>query len=74
VRRIESGRTTAVVAGAGGRVGHRASQQRDFEQAIADVEPTTLDWLKTARTLVKYGGAASSYREVDKCLRREKLY
>jgi len=52
----------------------RALEQRDFEQAIADVEPSTLDWLKTARTLVKYGGAASSYRDVDKYLRREKLY
>ena len=51
----------------------RPLQNKDFVTALEDTIPSTYDWLKTARNLVKYGGADSSYRDVDKYLRKNKL-
>jgi AAA+ superfamily predicted ATPase len=54
-------------------------QERPIRQAelLAGLEahsPSTLEWLKTARNLVKYGGAGSSYKDVEQYLRSTKLY
>jgi transitional endoplasmic reticulum ATPase len=46
----------------------------DLLAAIADTSPSTLEWLKTARNLVKYGGAGASYRDVEQYLRKAKLF
>lgn len=51
----------------------RALRQGDFEDAVAAVEPSTLDWLRTARNLVKYGGGDRAYREVEQYLKRVRL-
>ncbi|MEM6639080.1 MAG: AAA family ATPase [Pseudomonadota bacterium] len=59
-----------VIEGNAGRV----LQQQDFEDALDGVAPTTIDWLKTARNLVKYAGADSSYKDVEKYLKAAKMY
>ncbi|MDH5676938.1 MAG: ATP-binding protein [Myxococcales bacterium] len=46
----------------------------DLAQAAEAIEPTTLEWLKTARNLVKFGGAGAAYKDVEKYLRSAKLY
>ncbi len=51
----------------------RELSQGDFEVAIERFQPSTLDWLKTARNLVKYAGADDSYRDVEKYLRKIKF-
>ena len=52
----------------------RQMQQEDLSQALASATPTTVDWLKIARNLVKYAGADASYREVERYLRRVKFF
>jgi len=52
----------------------RALEQRDLEAGLENSTPSTLDWLKTARNLVKFGGAGGGYRDVEKYLRGAKLY
>lgn len=52
----------------------RPIQQRDLLAAAEDADPTTLEWLKTARNLVKFGGGGAGYKEVEKYLRHEGLY
>jgi len=37
------------------------------------VQASTLDWLRTARNLVKYAGADSSYSDVEQYLKKHKL-
>lgn len=45
----------------------------DFEQALAETTPSTLEWLRTTRNIVKYGGEDRSYKEVEAYLKRAKL-
>ena len=45
----------------------------DMEAARRELQPGTLDWLRTARNLVRYGGADSSYRDVERYLKDNKL-
>ncbi len=52
----------------------RNLEQKDFISALDDVIPSTLDWLKTARNLVKFGNAGGSYKDVEKYLRSVKMY
>jgi hypothetical protein len=47
--------------------------QADLVRAAEATEATTLDWLRTARNLVKYAGADDSYKEVESYLRQYKL-
>jgi hypothetical protein len=35
--------------------------------------PSTLDWLKTARNLVRYAGGDDGYAEVERYLKEHKL-
>ncbi len=46
--------------------------QADFDQALAQLQPSTLDWLRTARNLVKYAGDDGSYRDVEAYLKKAK--
>jgi len=52
----------------------RPLRQSDLAAVVEGVEPSTLEWLKTARNLVKFGGAGSAYRDVERYLRGERLY
>ncbi|HEY7646340.1 MAG TPA: hypothetical protein VH858_14950, partial [Hyphomicrobiales bacterium] len=51
----------------------RPLSQADFEQALAESVPSTLDWLRTARNIVKYAGDDRSYRDVEAYLKRTRL-
>jgi AAA+ superfamily predicted ATPase len=51
-------------------------QPLDQEQllaAVRDTQPSTLDWLRTARNLVRYGGADKSYKEVEDYLKQARI-
>ena len=45
----------------------------DLRVALESAQPSTLDWLRTARNLVKYAGADATYRDVERYLRKVKL-
>ena len=51
----------------------RVLTQRDFTDALGSIEPSTLDWLRTARNLVKFGGATGGYKDVSRYLKSVKL-
>jgi ATP-dependent 26S proteasome regulatory subunit len=51
----------------------RGLQQRDLEKAARAASASTLDWLRTARNLVKYAGADDTYGEVGRYLKTHKL-
>ena len=53
---------------------HRVIELADFAEALEQITPTTVDWLKTARNLVKFGNAGGSYKEVEKYLKSIKQY
>jgi AAA+ superfamily predicted ATPase len=52
----------------------RPLRQADLLAGLKESTPSTLEWLKTARNLVKYGGSGSSYKDVEQYLRGAKLY
>ena len=45
----------------------------DFGKALATLQPSTHEWLRTARNLVKYAGDDASYRDVEAYLKKSKL-
>jgi SpoVK/Ycf46/Vps4 family AAA+-type ATPase len=45
-------------------------ERQDLLDAAANATPSTSDWLKTARNLVKFGGAGKAYHDVEKYLRQ----
>ena len=51
----------------------RAISQADLLRAAKQLKPSTLDWLRTARNLVKYAGANDAYSDVEEYLRRHKI-
>jgi SpoVK/Ycf46/Vps4 family AAA+-type ATPase len=51
----------------------RAIRQEDLLRAARGMQPSTLDWLRTARNLVKYAGADASYGDVERYLKTHKL-
>lgn len=51
----------------------RPMRQADFEQVLQVQQPSTLEWLKTVRNVVKYAGDDGSYREVEKYLKATRL-
>ena len=51
----------------------RPLRQADFVQAFKDITPSTLEWLRTARNLVKYAGEDGAYRDVEAYLKKVKL-
>jgi SpoVK/Ycf46/Vps4 family AAA+-type ATPase len=51
----------------------RPLAQAELLAARKQFQPTTLDWLRTARNLVRYGGSDSSYRDVEQFLKSVSL-
>jgi ATP-dependent 26S proteasome regulatory subunit len=51
----------------------RPIRQEDLLRATRGMQPSTLDWLRTARNLVKYAGADASYGDVERYLKTHKL-
>jgi transitional endoplasmic reticulum ATPase len=51
----------------------RKLAQTDFEHALSQMQASTLDWLRTARNLVKYAGDDGSYRDVEVYLKKAKM-
>jgi SpoVK/Ycf46/Vps4 family AAA+-type ATPase len=47
--------------------------QPDLVRAAEELTPTTQEWLRTARNLVKYAGGDDSYRDLEKYLKAHKL-
>lgn len=45
----------------------------DLARAVREMRPSTLDWLRTARNLVKYAGADDAYRDVEEYLEKNRL-
>jgi SpoVK/Ycf46/Vps4 family AAA+-type ATPase len=51
----------------------REISQQDLVRAAGELVPTTQDWLRTARNLVKYAGGDDSYRDLERYLKANKL-
>jgi SpoVK/Ycf46/Vps4 family AAA+-type ATPase len=51
----------------------RAITQEDLARAVSELTPTTRDWLRTAKNLVKYAGGDDSYRDLERYLKANKL-
>ncbi len=51
----------------------RSIQHEDMLKACKGYQPSTIEWLKTARNLVKYAGANDSYGEVEAFLKKIKF-
>lgn len=45
----------------------------DLTRAVREMRPSTLDWLRTARNLVKYAGADDAYRDVEDYLKKNRI-
>ena len=45
----------------------------DFTHALTSLQPSTVEWLRTARNLVKYAGDDGSYRDVETYLKKTKM-
>ena len=45
----------------------------DIAYALDQVQSSTVEWLKTARNLVRYAGSDDSYRDVEKYLKKTKF-
>ncbi len=52
----------------------RNLREDDLRAAAATIEPSTLEWLQSARNLVKFGGATKAYKDVEAYLRSSNLY
>ncbi len=52
----------------------RNLSEADLIKAAEELEPSTTDWLQTARNLVKFGNAGGSYKDVERFLRTIKMY
>jgi len=51
----------------------REISQDDLTRATTDLIPSTQDWLRTARNLVKYAGGDDTYRDLERYLKANKL-
>jgi transitional endoplasmic reticulum ATPase len=51
----------------------RPLNSTDFAHALASSQPSTQDWLRTARNLVKYAGDDGSYRDVETYLKTARM-
>ena len=68
---IELAKERALADGLAGT--ERGLDDADFEAALSQLQPSTLDWLRTVRNVVKYAGDDGSYKDVERYLRAEKL-
>jgi transitional endoplasmic reticulum ATPase len=51
----------------------RPLQGADFSDALRDMQPSTLDWLRTVRNVVKYAGEDATYKEVESYLKQTRM-
>jgi SpoVK/Ycf46/Vps4 family AAA+-type ATPase len=51
----------------------REISQQDLLRAAEELTPSTQEWLRTARNLVKYAGGDDSYRDLERYLKAHKL-
>jgi SpoVK/Ycf46/Vps4 family AAA+-type ATPase len=51
----------------------RSLTAADFTHALTSVQPSTVEWLRTARNLVKYAGDDGSYRDVESYLKKTRM-
>jgi transitional endoplasmic reticulum ATPase len=51
----------------------RPLRPADFEVALDGAQPSTLEWLRTVRNVVKYAGDDGAYRDVEKYLKATRL-
>jgi SpoVK/Ycf46/Vps4 family AAA+-type ATPase len=51
----------------------RGISQADLVRAVSELTPSTQDWLRTAKNLVKYAGGDDSYRDLERYLKANKL-
>ena len=51
----------------------RGLRMADFDAALASLLPSTLEWLRTVRNVVKYAGEDASYRDVGAYLKQHKM-
>lgn len=48
----------------------RPVRMRDMEEALAEVQPSTLEWLRTAKNYVKYANQGGMYNDIERYLRK----
>ncbi|WP_127484688.1 ATP-binding protein [Paenibacillus ehimensis] len=48
----------------------RPVRMRDMEEALVEVQPSTLDWLRTAKNYVKYANQGGMYNDIERYLRK----
>ena len=53
--------------------GDRVLVQDDFTQALKQMQPSTLEWLRTVRNVVKYAGDDATYNDVERYLKATRL-
>lgn len=68
---IELAKESALHDSLGGK--ERGLTAADFDAALERMQPSTLDWLRTVRNVVKYAGDDGSYKDVEQYLKRVKL-
>ncbi|WP_158218932.1 ATP-binding protein [Roseateles aquatilis] len=51
----------------------RGLRMADFEAALGSQTPSTLEWLRTVRNVVKYAGEDATYREVGTYLKQHRM-
>jgi transitional endoplasmic reticulum ATPase len=68
---IELAKESALADGLNGR--ERGLQEQDFDAAFQQMQPSTLDWLRTVRNVVKYAGEDGSYKDVERYLKQVKM-
>lgn len=51
----------------------RPLRESDLSAAIGAATPSTLDWLRTARNLVKFGGGDGGYKDIEKYLKAHRM-
>lgn len=68
---IDLAKESAVLDGLAGD--ERGLRMADFEAALETQLPSTLEWLRTVRNVVKYAGEDASYRDVGTYLKQHKM-
>nr|WP_166245306.1 ATP-binding protein [Paenibacillus turpanensis] len=48
----------------------RPIEQRDVERAIEETQPSTLEWMRTAKNYVKYSNQSGLYNDVEQYLKK----
>jgi transitional endoplasmic reticulum ATPase len=65
---VDSAADGAIAAALDGKP-ERAISMKDFDEALEDLKPTTLEWLTTARNYARYSNEGGQYDEVLAFLR-----